>query len=95
VQNGRFPEDDEEASEMDCRGIRKEIIVGGQERLLKTTGGSDSTGRWDGPIETEVKIARWWDVIDIFTVLGTAGLLLNVIRKFYVLFTGALGGIAA
>jgi len=71
AEHGRFPEDEdareETKKEKATSGLRQRII-GGQERTINTTGGTNADGKWDGPVETEVKIGRWWDVLDIFTV---------------------------
>lgn len=71
MENGRFPEDEDTTEETKnlngASGLRQRII-GGQERTINTTGGTNADGKWDGPVETEVKIGRWGDVLDIFTV---------------------------
>lgn len=74
MNNGRFPEDDdatngrpsEDGERID---VRQRIKVGGKERIMSTTGGSSVAGKWGGPIETEVKLKAWWEVLDIFVVL--------------------------
>jgi hypothetical protein len=77
MQNGRFPED-ESSKPINGHSVkpenenplesRKKIKVGGEERLVTTTGGSTLTGGWGGPIETEVKLRAWWEVFDMFVV---------------------------
>lgn len=67
VQNGRFPEDGDDSTD-DIEATHFKVTVGGQDRLLKSIGGSNSNGKWEGPVETEVKLAHWWDVVDMFTV---------------------------
>lgn len=74
VQNGRFPEDDDQTNEQPTigktkTGVNQRIKVGGKERTISTTGGSSATGNWGGPIETEVKLKAWWEALDIFVVL--------------------------
>ena len=75
MQNGRFPEDESskpingysaKPENENLSGSRKKIKVGGEERLVTTTGGSTQDGGWGGPIETEVKLKAWWEVFDMF-----------------------------
>jgi lysocardiolipin and lysophospholipid acyltransferase len=71
MDNGRFPEDDEpkdNGSAVEDTDARRRVKVGGQERSVRTIGGTNAEGKWEGPVETQVKVARWWDVLDIFTV---------------------------
>lgn len=74
VANGAFPEDDvpKEDGAIDEKpsGLRKRVTVGGKERIVTTSGGTDRDGKWGGPVETEVKIAGWGDVLSIFSALG-------------------------
>lgn len=88
--NGRFPEDSDRPSsnvqtveEKEGGVLKKKIKVGGKERTITTTGGSSATGAWGGAIETEVKLQTTWEVLEIFKVLLTLGLLFNIIMKLY------------
>ncbi|KAA8905536.1 acyltransferase-domain-containing protein [Sphaerosporella brunnea] len=82
MENGRFPEDDEPkdnghiTENIDTRQRHK---VCGEERTVSTVGGTNSDGKWEGPVETEVKLARWWDVLDIFTVVFTVFLMVRLV----------------
>jgi hypothetical protein len=67
MENGRFPEDDE-SKDNSSAVENADVEVGGQERSVRTIAGTNAEGKWEGPVETEVKVARWWDVVDIFTV---------------------------
>lgn len=74
MQNGRFPEDDDQTNGQPTAGkaktgVNQRIKVGGKERTISTTGGSSAAGTWGGPIETEVKLKAWWEALDIFVVL--------------------------
>jgi lysocardiolipin and lysophospholipid acyltransferase len=71
MENGRFPEDDEfkdNGFTAEVTDAHQRVKVGGQERTVRTIGGTNEDGKWEGPVETEVKVARWWEVLDIFTV---------------------------
>ena len=79
--NGAFPEDQEptEKKAMEqAPGLRKRVggkerviqVVGGKERAIQVVGGTNVAGVWEGPVETEVKIAGWGDVFAIFSVVG-------------------------
>jgi len=71
IEHGRFPEDAgaaEETKNSKETSVLRQRIIGGQERTISTTGGTNADGKWDGPVETEVRIGRWGDVLDIFTV---------------------------
>lgn len=75
MQNGRFPEDNDTTNGRSMESeeqvdVKQRIRVGGMERTMSTTGGSSTTGKWGGPIETEVKLKAWWEVLDIFVVLS-------------------------
>lgn len=37
----------------------------------------------EGHIETEVKLAHWWEVGSIFVILGAAALVCNILVKFW------------
>ncbi|RPA92167.1 acyltransferase-domain-containing protein [Choiromyces venosus 120613-1] len=96
MENGRFPEDEDEKIQSNGNsnghaiksGIenapkaQQRVKVGGQERIVTTTGGS-TTGGWGGPIETEVKLKGLWEVFDMFKVLMTFALFANVFLKLY------------
>lgn len=74
IQNGRFPEDDDQTNGQPIAGeakvnVNQRIKVGGKERTISAMGGSSATGTWRGPIETEVKLKAWWEALDIFIVL--------------------------
>jgi hypothetical protein len=72
MENGNFPEDDDpkqNGTANESPGLRKRITIGKDERSVKTTGGTNQHGQWEGPVETEVKIAWWTDVLGIFTVV--------------------------
>ena len=66
VQNGRFPADQGHDSD-------------GEPAVSGATGGKVSQGA--GFIETEVKVAHWYEVGRIFVVLAAFGLLANVLAK--------------
>jgi len=81
MENGNFPEDDDpkqNGTANESPGLRKRITIGKDERSVKTTGGTNQHGQWEGPVETEVKIAWWTDVLGIFTVVFTVFLLINI-----------------
>lgn len=71
MENGCFPEDDElqPNDQPENTGPRKRVTIGKQERTVKVKGGTNQDGKWEGPVETEVRIARLADVLSIFTVL--------------------------
>lgn len=53
------------------------------EEYLTTGRFPASTGvKWDY-IETEVRTRKWWEVFQIFAVVGIFGLLWNNVRKAY------------
>ena len=68
VQNGRFPADD-------CCDHPTEVDYGGQTDS-KTLSGS-------GFIETEVKLAHWYEIGQIFVVLAAFGLVFNIGAKLW------------
>lgn len=37
----------------------------------------------EGFIETEVKTKYWWEFVQIFSILGVAGLLVNIVLKMW------------
>ena len=78
VQNGRFPADDGHDSEGD----------------LAVNGMSDAkVPRGAGFIETEVKLAYWYEVGQIFVVLATFALIFNIGAKIWnLVFYGSLIG---
>lgn len=68
VQNGRFPADD------------------GQEPQSELTNGKKSSAeelKGAGFIETEVKLAHWYEIGQIFVVLAAFGLVFNVGAKMW------------
>lgn len=71
VQNGRFPADDGHSSE-------------GEAAINGSAGAKVLKGA--GYIETEVKLAHWYEVGQIFVVLAAFGLLFNVLAKLWNLF---------
>lgn len=78
VQNGRFPADQGHDSD-------------GEPALKGATGAKVSQGA--GFIETEVKVAHWIEVGQIFVVLGAFALLANLLAKAWNLVVyGSLAG---
>ena len=78
VQNGRFPADD-------GRDDRK-ALLDGHRTSTKAVDGA-------GFIETEVKLAHWYEVGQIFVVLAAFGLVFNIGAKLWNLaFYGSLIG---
>ena len=78
VQNGRFPADEGHDSE-------------GEPAINGGAGGGVSQGA--GFIETEVKVAHWVEVGQIFVVLGAFALLANILAKVWNLAVyGSLAG---
>lgn len=77
MQNGRFPADERHES-------NGELANG-------ATGGKAITGA--GYIETEVKLAHWFEVGQMFVVLASFAMLANVLSKFWTLVVhGRFGG---
>ena len=78
VQSGRFPADDGSDS--------KEISAGNGTSSFKTPGGA-------GFIETEVKLAHWYEVGQIFVVLAAFALIFNIGAKLWnlVLYGNLIG----
>lgn len=77
-QNGRFPADQGHDSEDETA-------------VTDAYGAKVSQGA--GVIETEVKVAHWYEVGQIFVVLGAFGLLANVLAKAWNLaMYGTLAG---
>ena len=70
AENGRFPEDDSNSQKADATEdrLRQRVKVGGKDRIVTVVGGTNSNGEWEGPVETEVKITRFRDILGIFTV---------------------------
>jgi len=68
VQNGRFPADEGHHSE-------KELAINGN------TGTKVPKGA--GFIETEVKLAQWYEIGQIFVVLAALGLVFNIGAKLW------------
>lgn len=68
VQNGRFPADDGHDPE-------REPSINGKGDLQVIQGA--------GIIETEVKLAHWYEVGQIFVVLVCIALVANVLAKFW------------
>ena len=78
VQNGRFPADDGHDSEGELT-INKSSDI--------------NAPRGAGFIETEVKLARWYEVGQIFVVLATFALIFNIGAKVWnLVFYGSLIG---
>ncbi|KAH0558715.1 hypothetical protein GP486_004638 [Trichoglossum hirsutum] len=76
LQNGRFPADDEGGTE--------------DGELLTNSGGGKKEPRGAGYIETEVRPAHWFEIGQVFVVLATLGLVINVLVKSWrLLFYGA------
>lgn len=67
MESGCFPEDDE-PHQPENTGPRKRVTTRKQKRTVKVKGGTNQDGEWEGPVETEVRIARLADVLSIFTV---------------------------
>jgi hypothetical protein len=75
LQNGRFPADDE--------GVEEDG------ELLANGSGRKEGLRGVGYIETDVRPAHWFEIGQIFVVLSTFGLVLNVLVKAWrLLFYG-------
>ena len=68
MASGCFPEDDEPSDQPENTGPRKRVAARKQKKTVKR-GGENRDGEWEGPVETEVRIARLADVLSIFTVL--------------------------
>ena len=68
VQNGRFPADDGQGTE-------------GEPGINESAGSQVLKGA--GFIETEVKLAHWWEIGQIFVVLASFALVFNVIAKIW------------
>ena len=78
VQNGRFPADDGHNSE-NCPAINGSAST----QILKGA----------GFIEIEVKLVHWYEIGQIFVVLGSFALLSNILAKIWNLgFYGSLIG---
>ena len=78
AQNGRFPADDGQDSE-------------GEPTINGNPGAQVLKGA--GFIETEVKLAHWYEVGQIFVVLATFGLAFNVLAKLWnMVVYGTLAG---
>jgi hypothetical protein len=94
LENGRFPEDEDEKQgngnihavksvSEDASKAQRRVKVREQQHRIITGGGSTAAGGWGGPIETEVKLGDWWEVFDMFKVLMTFALFANVFFKLY------------
>lgn len=68
VQNGRFPADEGHGSE-------KELAINGNTATKVPMGA--------GFIETEVKLAHWYEIGQIFVVLAALALLFNIGAKLW------------
>ena len=78
AQNGRFPADDGHDSE-------------GEPAINGNSGAQVLKGA--GFIETEVKLAHWYEVGQIFVVLATFALVFNVLAKLWnTVLYGSLAG---
>ncbi len=78
VENGRFPADDGHDSE-------------GEPATSGHSGSKMAKGA--GFIETEVKLAHWYEIGQIFVVLAAFGLIFNILAKLWnLVFYGNLSG---
>lgn len=78
VQNGRFPAEQGDDSN-------------GEPAIRGTTGAKASQAA--GFIETEVKVAHWFEIGQIFVVLGAFALLANLLAKVWnLVMYGSLAG---
>jgi len=91
IQTGRFPEDNDtringhtiESGDIQPSEVRYRAKKDEQKTQVKNGEDDAHTKKWEGTIETEVKLARWSDVLDIWVVAATVLLLANIVIKSY------------
>lgn len=64
--------------------LMEEYLVTGRFPASPSTG-KDENGSFGGHIETEVKLAHWWEVGGIFVVLGAVALVCNLLARVWAL----------
>ncbi|KAL7266273.1 hypothetical protein RUND412_011188 [Rhizina undulata] len=69
IQNGRFPEDEDDFMTPNGQGVNDDGLISRKKSDITSRNMPDE--KWQGSIETEVKLEHWWEVFDVFGVIAT------------------------